>query len=452
MSVAGTSALGGSGSRPLGIRKSEKQVLYGQVEWVPIPPAMSPKIIQGDIGEGGGQVIRYAGLLSVLGNIPLQLERIRAGKFPPGLRVGHLHTVVMLARLCNAKLAAAYIGSKGISMIPNASTCQDMKIDTKTSASVTLLAQAALPILLFSLPRRGPDGQMIDSSCLTLCGATDVAGSPPLDYFKEVFLPVLKDKFGIEASIPDWKRGFHPKGEGWLKLCVNSIGTSENAFLEPINITEPAGPPVRVTVKVFRSGGGFPSKSEEACMNAAKKVLYELKQSRYPDMRIIQTTVLEDHNSAYGDGLGILLTCQCYNANIASSGVGNPEVQKYLSGDDARVETVKEAERTGQQAAQELVDLIQTESPIDQYLQDQLVLYMALAQGRSKLLMSEPTVHTLTAIDVCMKMIDCRYEMRCKKVGMYLLILFEKSQNFTLLDVDYIIFAKFFQQTHSNTN
>eukprot|EP01023_Acetabularia_acetabulum_P057895 TRINITY_DN6763_c0_g1_i4.p1 TRINITY_DN6763_c0_g1~~TRINITY_DN6763_c0_g1_i4.p1 ORF type:complete len:345 (-),score=65.45 TRINITY_DN6763_c0_g1_i4:566-1600(-) len=321
----------------------------------------------------------------------------------------------MLARLCRTKLAAAYVGSKGISMIPNASFCQDMEIDPETCASVTLLAQAALPVLLFSMPVKEQDGTVKDSSCLLLHGATDIKNSPPLDYFIEVFLKMLDLKLGIKAKVVEYKRGFSPKGQGWMRLQVESIG--ERQVLKPVQIMHVAGEPVRATIKVFRSGGGFPSKCEEACMLAAKNVLAQLQRTHYPNLRIIMRTCTEPHEQAYGDGLGILITCQCNNATIASSGVGDPEVQKYLAGQDAKDEAMREAQRTGREAAEQLVDLIHTGSPIDSYLQDQVVLYMALAQGKSVLLMSEPTVHTLTAIDVCTKMIDCKFEVYKPKEG-----------------------------------
>lgn len=54
---------------------------------------------------------------------------------------------------------------------------------------------------------------------------------------------------------------------------------------------------------------------------------------------------------------------------------------------------------TGQKAANELIDVIRAKSCVDTYIQDQLIIFMALAKGVSRIRCSFPlTLHTQTAI------------------------------------------------------
>lgn len=72
---------------------------------------------------------------------------------------------------------------------------------------------------------------------VTLRGGTDVPMAPLIDYFRYVFLPTLRQQFGIEAEVDVVKRGFYPVGGGIIKLRVMPLlrGTALNA----IEIMEP---------------------------------------------------------------------------------------------------------------------------------------------------------------------------------------------------------------------
>lgn len=46
---------------------------------------------------------------------------------------------------------------------------------------------------------------------------------------------------------------------------------------------------------------------------------------------------------------------------------------------------------------------------VDKYIQDQMIIFMALAQGESRLLCGPLTLHTETAIHIAEKMTGARY-------------------------------------------
>ena len=47
--------------------------------------------LDGSHGEGGGQMLRTALVLSLLTDQPFRIEQIRAGRSNPGLKAQHLH-------------------------------------------------------------------------------------------------------------------------------------------------------------------------------------------------------------------------------------------------------------------------------------------------------------------------------------------------------------------------
>ena len=62
------------------------------------------------------------------------------------------------------------------------------------------------------------------------------------------------------------------------------------------------------------------------------------------------------------------------------------------------------AEEVGLEAATSLFKDLQFEACVDTYLQDQLIMLMALAKGYSKIKTGPITMHTKTAIYIAVKM------------------------------------------------
>ncbi|WP_457753322.1 RNA 3'-terminal phosphate cyclase, partial [Thermococcus sp.] len=70
------------------------------------------KVIDGSYGEGGGQILRTAVALSAITGEPIKIINIRANRPNPGLRPQHLHGILALKELCNAKVKGAEVGSR----------------------------------------------------------------------------------------------------------------------------------------------------------------------------------------------------------------------------------------------------------------------------------------------------------------------------------------------------
>ena len=79
---------------------------------------MEPLVIDGSIGEGGGQVLRTSLALSLVTGRPFRMSRIRAGRRNPGLRAQHIACVRAAAEVGDADISRASIGSMDLRFTP----------------------------------------------------------------------------------------------------------------------------------------------------------------------------------------------------------------------------------------------------------------------------------------------------------------------------------------------
>lgn len=61
---------------------------------------------------------------------------------------------------------------------------------------------------------------------------------------------------------------------------------------------------------------------------------------------------------------------------------------------------------TGKKAAEELLSSVSVRACVDQYVQDQLIIFMALAKGKSAIKTTPITLHTETAIFIAQLLTD----------------------------------------------
>ena len=127
--------------------------------------------INGQQGEGGGQVLRTSLTLSALTQRPFHLYNIRAGRKKPGLAAQHLTAVHLMAEICRAEVKGAALGSTQLVFAPQGPPqageyLADVAAASKggSAGSITLIAQTALLPLAFAA----------GASELTLRGGTHV--------------------------------------------------------------------------------------------------------------------------------------------------------------------------------------------------------------------------------------------------------------------------------------
>ncbi len=90
-----------------------------------------------------------------------------------------------------------------------------------------------------------------------------------------------------------------------------------------------------------------------------------------------------------------------------------------IIGADSIGERGKPAELVGEEAANKLLLEVESKAPVDRHLGDILIPYMAVAEGRSEIFVSEITLHTITNIKVAEMVAGVKFDLQgeLKKPG-----------------------------------
>eukprot|EP00980_Cylindrotheca_fusiformis_P007083 scaffold1482_cov120-Cylindrotheca_fusiformis.AAC.25 len=347
--------------------------------------------IDGSQGEGGGQILRNAvAYAAILGDRNVRIFNIRKYRSQPGLKRQHLTALHLLTEAAGGNLAGGDVGSAEVTfearsaIVPSeAATSEPPTLvgDTKTAGSICLLLQAVIPYALFA------NRELI----WELKGGTNATMAPQYDYWEHIFLPTLH-RMGLPVSLirpTIVQRGFFPKGGGKLVVTTKPLlGT-----FPPITL-KVRGELSEVTIRSFYSGN-CPRFVAQKMAKAAETYI----RHRYPEILI--KTIILCHDPAVGSASGILL-------------VGKTSTDCLLGGSSLGSRN-KSPKASGIEAASELCATFDDGGCVDEYLQDQLILYMALAAGTSEIIAGALTQHTQSAISIAEKLCDIQFQV--EKLG-----------------------------------
>lgn len=177
-------------------------------------------IIDGSIGEGGGQILRTALALSMVTGQPFRIENIRAGREKPGLLRQHLTAVNAAATICTATVDGAAIGSRELTFTPEKAKPGEYTFSIGSAGSTTLVLQTVLPALLTA------DGP----SSLTLEGGTHNPHAPPIDFLERTFLPLI-NRMGPTVTVTLERAGFYPAGGGRVVVKIQPAAKLSSVHL-----------------------------------------------------------------------------------------------------------------------------------------------------------------------------------------------------------------------------
>lgn len=340
--------------------------------------------IDGGILEGGGQVLRMAVAFSILRRIPVRIYNIRLGRSNPGLSPQHLKGLELARDVCQGKLIGATQRSTEVTFYPGDLKPGEYFADTETAGSVVLMVQLLLPVVLFS------SGVTI----LDLQGGTNAEMAPQIDYMTTVMLNYSK-KFGGSFEYNLVRRGFYPKGGGKLRVRVQPI-----KHLKPVDLLDP-GKFTRIWGTAYTAGNCpfvVSKQMGQSAEHILKKAMPHLERS------ICISQIKETPDKAFGTGSGIYIFAETSTGCImAGTALGRREIP---------------AESVGTKAANELVQAMQSGACVDSYTQDQLIILMALAMGRSRILTGPITLHTETAIYVAKLMTQAQFTIHKRERGL----------------------------------
>lgn len=344
---------------------------------------MTKKIVKidGSLLEGGGAILRNSVALAALYQQPIEVYNIRANRDKPGLRSQHAKVIESIGKICNADIEGVFVGSNKIRFTPKELTGGEFVIDIGTAGSLTLLLLALIPVAT-KCPSKVK---------LLLTGGTDVNWSPPLDYLRYVYKPML-EKLGVDITVCLGRRGHYPKGGGKLSCDIEPVRRLkpiEFNFDFPFETRCICGRahavrlPCTIADRMVESAIAILSKNDYE-IGAFEKECYE-----------------EKYDTHIGPGTGITIwSCNNYDTILAGDCLG----EKGLP-----------AEKVGEQAALNLLSQLKTKRPIDCHLADQLIIWMGISDFPSIINTTRITLHTLTNIEIVKTLSGAEFSIEGKE-------------------------------------
>ncbi len=332
-------------------------------------------MIEIDGAIGYGQVLRTAIALSALMLRPIRIFNIRKGRPKPGLMAQHLTGVKIAGEFCNADIKGLQLGSTEVEFIPKSFAVSDKKIDIGTAGQISLLLQTLTPLLIFS---KKPVN-------LEIVGGTAGLGAPTIQYIKHVTFPLLT-KLGVKMpEIEIDREGFYPKGGGRIKIKFQPV--------EKLNAIEIMEQGEIKSIKGLSICGKLPEKIAERQADAARKKL--LDHGFEADIEHFSVNTLSP-------GTSITLWAECQNTILGADKIGKRGMP---------------AEKIGQMAAMELIKSIQSGAGLDKFMADQIIPFLALADGRSKIKVEEITKHCRTNMVVTEQILGVKFDVKDKIIS-----------------------------------
>lgn len=267
---------------------------------------------------------------------------------------------------------------------------KEIKVDSGSmTASSSLVLQAMLPVLLLI----GGDSKGKKPVELRIDGATNCLGAPSYEYLDQIFFPALEEYFGI-------KTGRQLTRRGWSQMTpearVIQKGTIRVKFM-PLEWETTLN--LRDDVKLcdeFEDGNSkFTGDTEASYASGSRAVdnnilnivatiitptvmheplqeaLTEDIESRFPGAEIEFKT----EESGHTDRVYVMLVAKAKHCRWGRDYINSDRLK------DANIASL--SKQISSQLAKDLEGESNGDCPIDTFLQDQLVIYQCLAEGRS---------------------------------------------------------------------
>jgi RNA 3'-terminal phosphate cyclase (ATP) len=325
------------------------------------------EMIEIDGAQGGGQLLRTALSLSLCTGTPFRMTGIRAGRSKPGLMRQHLTAVEAAAKVGNAGMSGATLGSTEIEFRPGAIRGGDYHFVIGTAGSTTLVLQTVLPALW----------RAKEPSTLRLEGGTHNPLAPPADFLIETFAPVL-ERMDAKVDVALEHYGFYPAGGGRIDVQITPTDR-----LKPIVLRE-RGALRRTTARALISA--IQSNVADRELRVAKRY-FALKPEALEHRSV---------RPAVGPGNALLILFEFEQLTEVFAGFGERGIS---------------AEQVAEQVCREAKQFLNSGAAVGPHLADQLLLPMALAGG-GEFSTVAPTDHSRTNAELIEKFLPIEFDFR----------------------------------------
>lgn len=318
-------------------------------------------------------MVRTSVALATLTGTETRLTRIRENRPTNGLSKQHTTAVKAVATMTGSTVTGNYIGSSELLIQPGNKQVTDLKMDIGTAGSISLVVQATL------LAARN----YTEPFNLDLKGGTNVMWAPPIDTYPMVLFPLM-ERMGIHASLDIIKRGFYPIGGGEVKVKLEPMG-----HIKPIKLDN-LGQLKKIKGLCFTQH--LSSSVAANMMESCEKVFngkYDL------EMELERT-------EGTSRGAGIVLVAEYENGLLSSNVLSSKGHSPQQSGLDV---------------ASDLLQEMATGATIDIHTADQILPYMAMADGSSSFVVSKISKHLLSQMDTLESFLDVKFGVERKPDG-----------------------------------
>ena len=397
-----------------------------------------PIRLDGTTLEGGGQLFRLALSLSSIAKIPLHIADIRGKRGSRskhgevgGIKPAHLAGAAWLAKATQASTDGLKVKSKELTFCPSANARaaapesdtgeaetnlwkdifelgklirKESYISLNTPGSVFLILQAILPFALFSSAAQQSPSRPEPSPIplrLTIEGGTNVWHSLSYEYADQVLFPMLHHKLGLSPIAMKlhkrgWSTGSTAVGRVQFDILPVSAGSKLPAFY-----LEERGNMSKFLVSIIAPDRRW----RDGMRELVSKALLRL----WPEVDIEFPV---DEFSGHGKRVYLLI--------VAESVDGYRLGRDWLY--DEKIDEqkpTKTMEKIVSKVVRDIEDEIDHGGCVDEWLQDQLVVFQTLAAGRSVIDARPPSLHTKTARWVAEQLLGVEFDEsgNCEGVG-----------------------------------
>ncbi|TDZ30318.1 RNA 3'-terminal phosphate cyclase [Colletotrichum spinosum] len=331
-----------------------------------------PIEIDGRTGEGGGQLVRVAIALAAVTSQPVRITNVRGnrpaksgsrGGDRPGLKAQHVTAIRWLAKITDADVDGLEVGSTTLTFCPRLPPPTALEGKPRfiriaadsDAASALLILQAILPFLLYA-PDTAAEPTPFE---LELTGGTNVSFSLSYEYLDQVLLPRLQDVFGVRVDRRLKKRGWSLGSQGRGSICLTIRPLKRGEALRLLN----PGIPIYDDPADFEN---TLSRDITAALPGAE-ISFELVEDSGHAARIYVLLVARSASGRLRWGRDVLMSPP--KKGNGKNGKRGENVLSSVISQRVVGELVRKVTMRG--------------STCDEYLQDQIVIFQVLAEGRT---------------------------------------------------------------------